>query len=569
MKIHLAQINPTVADFDGNIALIREQVAAAAAAGADLVAFPELVITGYYPKDILLEPGFIDRAEQAFAKVCELSLEYPDLHIVVGLPIRNTGRGKKLFNGLRVVKNGGWVFEYHKQLLPTYNIFDERRHFEPGGFNPNTIDVGGLRIAFLVCEDIWDVDGLDYLAQPLKDLQVSRPDVIVSINASPSNVGKRAVRHELAKRIVTRTRAALVYVNQVGGQDELVFDGSSFVMSNGGTLLAECDRFVSQGLTVDMDFVGNLAFHAPDIRAERELEPAAFYIEQTCLGLKDYMRRCGFTKNSKIVVGSSGGIDSAVTLALAVRAIGAENVVAITMPSEYSSTGSVSDSVELCNNLGVKLHHHGIRGLVDVEREAFAAAFNEGLTGPQVELKGLALENIQARFRGTILMTYSNSFGALLLTTGNKAECAVGYATLYGDMNGGLNLIGDLYKMEVYDVAREINRQAGRELIPQVIIDKAPSAELAPGQRDDDSLPPYPVLDEILRGLIEFEPQAVEYIRSIEQGEDGVLKKHLVDTRRRLALSEYKRRQAAPIIRVRARAFGTGRQMPLTAKLWV
>lgn len=564
MKIHMAQINPTVADFHGNVSLILEEMFAAHAAGADLVVFPELVITGYYPKDLLIEPGFIEQVEAAFDRVCEASQKYPNLYAVIGLPIRNPGRGKRLFNGLRVVKNGGWIFEYHKQLLPTYNVFDENRHFEPGFPNAGTVDIGGKRVAFLVCEDIWDVDGIDYLKQPLADLEASRPDILVSINASPSNLGKRKVRHDLAKRIVATTRAALVYVNQVGGQDELVFDGSSFVMSNGGTLVAECDRFVSQGLTVDMGFVGNLAFYAPDLRHERELGPTEFYIEQIVLGLKDYLRRCGF---KKVVVGSSGGIDSAVTLALAAMALGPENVTAITMPSSFSSAGSVSDSEALCEALGVRLYYHGIRELVDVEQTKFAAAFSDTLTGPQEQVKGLALENLQARLRGTILMTFSNQYGHMVLTTGNKSEIACSFFTLYGDSCGGLNLIGDLYKTEVYDVARAINARFGCEVIPAAIIDKPPSAELAPGQKDEDSLPPYPMLDLMLKGLIEHEPAGLAFVASIDANGSPDERRHLANTRRRIATSEYKRRQAPPIIRVRPRAFGAGRQIPLTAKV--
>lgn len=563
MKIHMAQVNPTIGAFASNVQQVSEEIGRGAANGARFVVFPELTLTGYYPKDLLLEEDFMVAADRAFEHVREISAAYPDIYIVLGHPIRNDGRGKRFLNGLRVLKAGQIALQYAKRLLPNYGVYDEYRHFEPGNSSANTLDVDGCRVAFLICEDIWDIEHLDYIADPIGDVAASKPDVLITINASPSHVGKRLVRHQLGARIVKRLVAWLVYVNQVGGQDELVFDGGSFVMSSGGTIVEECVRFKPDGRTVTVE-PHNLALFRPDVRLDQELTPAAFYIEQSVLGLRDYMRRCNF---SKVVVGSSGGIDSAVTLALAARAIGSENVVGITMPSRYSSVGSVTDSEELCNNLGIRLHEHSIKDLVETARAGFTAAFSDsyGFGGRPAEIKGVAQENIQARLRANILMSFSNSYGHLLLTTGNKSELATGFATYLGDMAGGLNLIGDLYKMEVYDVAREINRQAGRALIPEAIIDKAPSAELAPDQVDADSLPPYPVLDRILRGLIEFDPDGVEYCRTIESGSDEALKNHLRTTRRRLALSEYKRRQAPPIIRVRPRAFGTGRQMPIAA----
>jgi len=387
---------------------------------------------------------------------------------------------------------------------------------------------------------------------------------VVSINASPSNIGKREMRHQVFGAACRRHGFPLLYVNQVGGQDTVVFDGASFAVDASGAVCYEARRFVEDVTTLSFED-GAFASDAGAALAPvspQGLSTMAFYRAQIVLGLRDYARRCGFTK---AVIGSSGGIDSALTLALAVDALGAENVVAITMSSVWSSAGSVDDSVTLCRNLGVVLHTHPIADTV----AAFAAQFEASFGQP---LQGLPLENLQARVRGTTLMEYSNTYGHLLLTTGNKSEISVGYCTLYGDTNGGLGLIGDLYKTEVFALSRHLNEAAGRELIPQAIIDKEPSAELAPGQRDTDSLPPYPVLDEILKLLIEGARLApaelaratafVAQLRATPEGEALVLR-----VRGLIARNEYKRRQAPPIIRVRSRAFGSGRQMPIAAKV--
>lgn len=564
MKIHLAQINPTIGDFTGNVQLIGGQVRAAVAAGAKMAVFPELSVSGYYPKDLLLEPGFMDRAGRAVAQVLSISQQNPGLYIVFGAPSVSDEPGKRLRNSLLLVKDGAVLLQYDKQLLPTYNIFDEYRHFEPGRRPAPVMNIESWRVGFLVCEDCWNLDQYDYITNPVSQLREEGVDVVVTINASPSHVGKRRVRHELVRRISAELdRAWVIYVNQVGGQDELVYDGASFAMSPAGDVVAECDRFCSDGRVVTL-LPDNLAERMPDVRDAQDLVPEVFYVDQILLGLKDYMRRCGFRE---VVVGSSGGIDSAVTLALATLALGSGQVRAVTMPSRFSSEGSVSDSVELCKNLGIRLDTFPIGKIVADAEAQFLDSFAH--KGQAVPLAGVALENIQARMRGTTLMAFSNQFGHLLLTTGNKSEVAVGYCTLYGDTNGGLGLIGDLYKMEVYAVAREINRRFGFDVIPAAIIEKAPSAELAPGQKDEDSLPPYPVLDRMLLGLVEFDAEGLEFIRQIEAGADEALKAHLKRVRFLLGRSEYKRRQAPPIIRVRPRAFGAGRQIPLAAKLEV
>ena len=562
LRITMAQINPTVGDIAGNIAIARRAAARAVEANAAMIVFPELSLTGYYPGDLLDEPAFLARVEQGLATLQEATREHPHLHWVIGAPQKREGPGKALHNELLVLKDGNIVLRYAKQLLPTYGIFDERRHFEPGPDVARVLRIGETQVGFMICEDGWNDAHRDYAVNPFQRLADAAPDVVVSINASPSSVGQREHRHHLFARASARHGFALLYVNQFGGQDQLVFDGASFVVTPQHGVVFEAARFQEDIATLEFgNAVCTLADGAPLPAVSRAGLPVMeFYRRQIVLGLRDYARRCGF---SKAVVGCSGGIDSALTLALAVEALGANNVVAVTMPSRYSSAGSVDDSKQLCDNLGITLHEHPIRDLVDTYAHGFGQAF-------AAPLQGLAHENVQARIRGTILMEYSNAFGHLLLTTGNKSELSVGYCTLYGDTNGGLGLIGDIYKTEVFELSRHLNAAAGRELIPRSIIDKAPSAELAPDQRDTDSLPPYETLDTILKQLIEgaslgsgerAEVQA-RFAALTASGEGAALVKRI---QRMIARNEYKRRQAPPVLRVRARAFGSGRQMPIAA----
>lgn len=563
LRITLAQLNPTIGDIDGNIALMRDAATRAQSEQAQMVVFPELSLTGYSPGDLLDEADFIERAQQGVARLLAATRETPGLCWVVGAPTRRSGPGKPLANSLLVLCNGEVVLQYAKQLLPTYNVFDERRYFEPGPDVARVLSVGDARVGFLICEDGWNDAGDDYAVNPFLRLADAAPDLIVSINASPSNIGKREQRHALFAAASRRHNLPLVYVNQVGGHDQLVFDGASFAVAPDQGVVFEAARFEASVTTLqlaDGRFLSGAGGMLAAVPAAG-LSVMEFYRRQIVLGLRDYARRCGF---SKAVIGSSGGIDSALTMALAVEAFGAENVVGITMPSRFSSSGSVSDSEALCTNLGVRLYTHPIRDIVSRFEDGYADTFGS-------PLQGLALENLQARVRGTLLMEFSNSQGHLLLTTGNKSEISVGYCTLYGDTNGGLGLIGDLYKTEVFELSRHLNACAGRELIPQAIIDKEPSAELAPGQRDIDSLPPYPVLDCILKVLIEgprlgsHERAEVEqaYARLVADAEGRALIDRI---RRMVARNEYKRRQAPPILRVRGRAFGSGRQMPIAAK---
>jgi len=563
LKLTIAQLNYFVGDIEGNAQKMIAAAQQAAVDGSDLIVFSELSLTGYYPGDLLEEPHFMDRVAAGIESLQNASRQLRGLHWVIGAPVPRTGPGKQLHNALIVIKAGEIVLRYAKQLLPTYNVFDEHRHFEPGPDVARVLRIGDAQVGLMICEDGWNDEGLDYLVNPFTRMADASPDLVVSINASPSNVGKREQRHQVFGDASKRHGLPILYVNQIGGQDQIVFDGASFAVQPDRGVAYEAQRFVEDVTTLRFENGRFLAGNGDALPAvdPKGLPTLAFYQAQIVLGLRDYARRCGFRQ---AVVGSSGGIDSALTLALAVQALGPENVVGVTMPSSYSSSGSVDDSVTLCRNLGITLHTHPIKEAVDVYARQFEASFG-------TPLKGLPLENLQARIRGTVLMEYSNHFGHLLLTTGNKSELSVGYCTLYGDTNGGLGLLGDLYKTEVFALSAHVNEVAGRELIPQAVIDKPPSAELAPDQKDTDSLPPYPVLDEILKVLIEGKRLAAwEYAEAtafVERQRADPTGHALVERiRGMIARNEYKRRQSPPIIRVRARSFGTGRQMPIAAK---
>lgn len=562
LRITLAQLNMTVGDIAGNIRKMEAAARQAHEAQANLVVFSELSLCGYYPEDMLDEPAFLQRCERGLKELLAATSQWPSLYWVVGAPTAAQGPGKRLHNSLLVLQNGQVRLQYDKQLLPTYNIFDERRHFEPGRDVAKVLRIGDAQVGFLICEDGWNDGGADYQINPFERMADAAPDVVVSINASPSNIGRREQRHQVFSAAARRHSLPVVYVNQVGGQDQVVFDGASFAVEPVAGVVFEAERFAEQVVTLQLvrGCFTQGDGSAPVPVAAQGISTMAFYRAQIQLGLRDYARRCGFTR---AVVGCSGGIDSALTLALAAEALGPDKVTAITMPSRISSSSSVDDSVALCQQLGIALIHHPIAAQVDAYAQQFQASFGEPLVG-------LALENLQARVRGTVLMEYSNSYGHLLLTTGNKSELSVGYCTLYGDTNGGLGLLGDLYKTEVFELCRHLNRASGRELIPQAIIDKPPSAELAPGQTDQDSLPPYPLLDAMLKLLIEGERlSATEYLAAqetvnmLQVTPEG---RAMVDkVRRLLHRSEYKRHQTPPLIRLRPRAFGSGRQMPIAA----
>ncbi len=566
LNIACAQFDYTVGDIEGNAAMIEAAARRASEARSDIVVFSELSLTGYYPGDLLESDEFIDRVAAQLEALRRASRATPGLAWVVGAPLRRQGPGKPLGNSLVVLLDGEIVLRYAKQLLPTYNIFDEHRHFEPGPDVARVLRLRGHQIGFMICEDGWNLAGRDYPIDPFARLADAAPDLVVSINASPSNVGKQAARHALFAEAARRYRLPILYVNQIGGQDQLVFDGASFAVGPEQGVCFEAGSFAEEIAFLAFDPVRGVFADAqgaalpplePGIRS-----PLEFYGRQIVLGLRDYARRTGF---ASAVVGCSGGIDSALTLDLAVEALGADRVVAVGMPSQFSSAGSIDDSSALCRNLGIRFVVHPIGDIV----AAFQAAYLKASGTP---LSGVPLENLQARVRGTILMEYSNAEGHLLLTTGNKSEISVGYCTLYGDTNGGLGLIGDLYKTEIFALARYRNEAAGYDRIPRAIFAKAPSAELSPGQKDSDTLPPYEVLDDILKLLVEgrlLPPDEhaaaaarVGALRRTPQGQALVDK-----VKRMLARNEYKRRQAPMSIRVRARAFGSGRRMPIAAKL--
>jgi NAD+ synthetase len=564
LRITSGQINPTIGAISENIHRMLKVARTARDDAAHLVVFPEMSLTGYYPGDLLDDATFQGLLETGQANLLKATRETPNLYWVVGAPVRHAGKGKPYHNALLVLKNGETVMQYAKQLLPTYNIFDERRHFEPGPDVARVLRIGHMQVGLMICEDGWNDEGHDYDINPFQRLADAQPDLVISINASPSDIGKREQRHDVFSKACARHKLPLLYVNQIGGHDQLVYDGASFAVDAKGHVVFEAARFQEDVSTLTLDpHTGSFGdAHGQDVVpvAREGLPTMEFYRQQIVLGLKDYARRCGFTR---AVVGSSGGIDSALTLALAVEALGARNVVGITMPSMYSSEGSVSDSEALCRNLGSTLLEHPIKAIVQEFEQGFDHACGK-------KLQGLALENLQARVRGTILMEYANANGHLLLTTGNKSEISVGYFTIYGDACGGLGLIGDLFKTEVFELCRHINTTAGRAIIPVAIIDKAPSAELAPGQKDSDSLPPYEVLDEILKNFIEG-LRLPGWERAKCQGEMARLRatpQGLATIERVKGLisrSEFKRRQAAPALRLRGRAFGSGRQIPVAA----
>lgn len=549
MKVTVAQLNFTVGALEANAVKIIDVIAQNK--DSDWVVFSELAITGYYPMDLLDVDGFIE-AQNVCIETIAKATRGSNQRVVLGVFTRNMNAGKPWHNSLIVVQDGMVMFTYHKQLLPTYNVFDEIRHFEPG---PRTSAVwreaGMPAVGFLLCEDTWNDGQMGYPVNPVADLARESIELLITINASPSSELKTSIRETMISRIAVERGWNVVYVNQIGGSDALVFDGNSFAVDKTGTLVyhaADCKEEVGH---IQFSNVTNLL--QPSTISIPPAGPAQWN-SQIVTGIRDYFSKSG-TGFTKAIVGCSGGIDSAVVLALAAQALGPENVTALTMPSGWSSEGSVSDSVRLCENLGVKLIEIPIQPMMD----AFAQTFKASELGQ--EWSGIAAENAQARIRGMTLMGWSNQWGALVLSTGNKSEMSVGYATLYGDMNGAINPLGDLYKMEVYALARWLN-EGGKEIIPVAIIDKAPSAELAPDQKDEDSLPPYPLLDAVLK--LEIEGKSLGHAERVAL-EDAVasypeVRREIV---RKLDMAEFKRRQAPPIIRVHARSFGSGWQFPV------
>ena len=555
MKIAIAQINPVIGDFEGNAS--KMEAFAKRCGEADMVVFPELCVCGYYPDDLLLSQRFLEGCGQAVKAILEANARCGGMW-VFGAPMRREGPGKPLANSLLAAEGGVLAARYDKRLLPTYNIFDERRHFEPGSGSV-AIDWRGARIAFAVCEDLWnDLEGKEYAQNPAKDAEEAGADILVTINASPASSGKQAARQKRFCELAKRRKMGLVYANQVGANDTVAFDGSSFICSPDGSVAARALAFEEDAVWAQWD---GKAF-AQGSKTEPLVEDRYEFFERAAvMGLRDYMSKAaGFAKG--VVVGSSGGIDSALTLALATLALGPQKVLAVTMPTRYSSAGSVGDSRKLCDLLGVELAQHPIEEL----RRSFEASYEAAFGGKP---SGIAAENLQARIRGVALMEVSNMQNRLLLSTGNKSETSVGYCTLYGDTNGGLNLIGDLYKTEIFELCRRLNAKYG-PMIPQEVIDKPPSAELAPDQKDTDSLPEYATLDALLRFELETPEQVLEDLgpegyREAAQAAAAAGAETAARVRRLIKGAEFKRRQAPPIIRMHGLAFGIGRRIPLAA----
>lgn len=545
MKITVAQLNPTVGDIRGNLDAAARIVRRAAREESDLVVFPELFLVGYPPKDLLEIPGFIRQVEKAVGKLAALSEKTGETGVIIGAPTRSEkNRGKGLYNSALFFFRGKTKICQRKSLLPTYDIFDEARYFDPAG-QIETLSFKGESIGVSICEDAWNdpsqwPEGRMYSFDPIRTLANSGVTIFINISASPFNIGKEQIRYNIMSGHAKKHSIPFLYVNQVGGNDELLFDGGSMYINENGQPAAVFESFKEQVRTVDTDAKAEVLYspHEQTVSAHDAL----------IMGIRDYMRKCGFRR---AVVGLSGGIDSAVTVSLAVRAIGAKNVLGIALPSPFSSKGSVEDSKTLAENLGIRLEVVPISDIYRSYLDTLARFFSE-------TEQDVTEENIQARIRGNILMAFSNKFGHLLLTTGNKSELAVGYCTLYGDMSGGLAVLSDVPKTMVYALADLINSSGTG--IPRSIIEKAPSAELSPGQKDSDSLPPYELLDKLLSRHIEERMSADDLI---SLGYDTKTVGWVVRT---VAQNEYKRKQAPLGLRVTTKAFGVGRRMPIAAK---
>ena len=543
MKIALGQINPTVGDFSGNSRKIIENAQRAQAAGARMILFPELAVCGYPPRDLLEKPSFVARNSQAIEQIARAA---PGIAVVCGYvsPAR-VETGKSVMNSAAMLNDGILKFVQSKMLLPTYDVFDEVRHFAPAPAQ-QIFEFGGRQLAITICEDAWNDKHFWhrrlYSIDPVEELLHHGANLVLNISASPFHLGKRELRYKMLATIARDNKVPVAMVNQVGGNDSLVFDGSSVVIAPDG-------RVVAQGKSFEEDLI---YFDSETLKGDvhpqlASGEPCAY--AALVLGTRDYVRKCGF---QRVIIGLSGGIDSALTAAIAVEALGRESVIGVAMPSQYSSESSVTDARELAQNLGIRFEVVPIAAIFDAYRKALAPVF-AGLPEDVTE------ENIQARIRGAILMAFSNKFNALVLTTGNKSELGVGYCTLYGDMVGGLAVISDVPKTMVYRISYYVNSL--KPVIPRSTLEKPPSAELRPGQLDSDSLPPYDVLDTILEDYVE-DYHTAEQIAA-ERGYDVQLVRGVV---RMVERSEYKRQQAAPGLKITPKAFGVGRRFPIAQK---
>ena len=555
MRIRLEQINPVIGDLSGNRDRILQSINNAEEDGIELLLLPELVTCGYPPMDLLERQVFRDLLYQMNDEIVGA---IGDMTVIFGSITENQSKvGRGIYNSAIIAQNGEEIERVHKALLPTYDVFDDLRYFEPGNdFEP--VEINGVKMGVTVCEDIWfndnDIQYHTYSVNPAEILAEKGAEVIINISASPFNKNKPVTRKNMLQKHAVGLELPLLYVNQVGAQTELVFDGDSMAFDNTGMLVARSKRFVEDILDIELEVKKGSIIPVTDVSETLKnpfIEEAIF--EGLIRGVKDYLTKTKAAK--KVILGLSGGIDSALTAVIAKEALGSENVIAVTMPSEFSTEGSVSDSEELAKNLGIKLLEIPIKDIY----ESFTEALKPEFEGTEF---GVTEENLQSRSRGVILMALANKFGYMLLNTGNKSEMAVGYCTLYGDMAGGLSVISDLYKTEVFEVCKWLNKEYyKKEVIPENIINKPPSAELRPDQKDLDSLPEYGTLDAILKYYIE---QQCSRQQIINTGFDG----DLVDKVIRLVdLNEHKRFQAPPGLKMSAKAFGTGRRWPL-AQQW-
>jgi NAD+ synthase (glutamine-hydrolysing) len=545
MRIALAQLNYIIGDFEKNVFKIKEAIRQAQAEKAELILFSELCISGYPPRDFLEFRDFIDRCRNAAE---EIASACHGITAIAGCPTINPKlEGKNLFNSAYVCADGKITDVIHKSLLPNYDIFDEYRYFEPSG-SFHCITVNGKKIALTICEDLWNVeDDPMYVSSPMDELIKEKPELMINIAASPFDYRQAEKRNYILTRNAKQYRLPLIYLNHVGAQTEIIFDGGSLVMNEEGLVTSQMKYFEEDFLIIETDRRQNSELKKMP-QKHGDLQKIPRIHDALVIGIKDYFRKQNFTK---AILGLSGGIDSALVLCLAAEALGKENVLPVLMPSQFSSFESVTDSLALCKNLG--LHHE----LIPIEHiyEEYLHTLRKQFKGME---PGVAEENIQARARGMILMALSNKLGHILLNTSNKSEIAVGYGTLYGDMCGGLSVIGDVYKTEVFELARHVNRHG--EIIPEVIIMKAPSAELRPDQKDSDSLPEYHILDPLLFQYIEQRKGPQELI---EMGNDAALVRRVLKL---VNTNEYKRYQTPPILRVSPKAFGQGRRLPIVGK---
>jgi NAD+ synthase (glutamine-hydrolysing) len=543
VKIALGQINPTVGDFSGNAAKIIQFSLQARSAGADLILFPELAVAGYPPRDLVERSSFVERCRNTIEKI---AAETTGIAVICGtVTPAKAESGKKVMNSAALLRDGRIDFIQSKMLLPTYDVFDEMRNFAPAK-SQQLFNISGKRMALTICEDAWNdkrfwnrqLYGID----PVEELVRSGGNFVLNISASPFWMGKRELRHDMLTSIARNQKVPVAMVNQVGGNDSLVFDGSSLVIAPDGRVIATGKSFEEDLIYFDSDKLTG------DLHPQIEGEEGSAY-EALVLGTRDYVHKCGF---ERAIIGLSGGIDSALTASIAVDALGSKNVIGIGMPGPYSSPGSIEDARDLAQNLKIRFELLSINEMYDSARRSLAPVF-EGMPEDVTE------ENIQSRARGLLLMALSNKFGALVLSTGNKSELAVGYCTLYGDMVGGLAVISDVPKTMVYRLSAYVNSR--HKVIPAATISKPPSAELRPDQRDSDSLPPYEVLDAILEDFVE-ESWSAEEIASAHNFDKELVRRVI----RMVERSEYKRQQAAPGIKISAKAFGYGRRFPIAAK---